>query len=131
MKISALVLSLFAASASAATIGSYESVNDVSAMTTMGPDLDAMGDALGEGTAEGLTAAKAIYGQGGDSSITFQSLSTSGSPLQTFIDYYGSATYGDEYIQAAFKGGTFGDNDFSGTGADSKEREFTSRLDSD
>ena len=121
MKFSALALSLLSASASAATIGSYESVNDVSAMTSMGPDLDAMGDALGE---EDMDTAKSIYENGLDSSISFQSLSLDGSPLDAFSEFYGSTTYGDDYIQAAFAGGTFGSSDFSGMGNEGKERKF-------
>jgi len=119
MKFSALALSLLSASASAATIGSYESVNDVSAMTSMGPDLDAMGDALGAGD---LDTAKTIYENGQGSAISFQSLSLDGAPIAPFTQYYGSDTYGDEYIQAAFSGGTFGNSDFSGMGNDGKEQ---------
>jgi len=119
MKFSALALSLFVASASAETIGDYESVNDVSAMTTMGVDLDAIGDALGDGD---LETAKTIYESGEESSISFQSLSMTGSPLAAFSEYYGSDTYGDDYIQAAFTGGTFGNSDFSGMGNDGKEQ---------
>lgn len=119
MKFSALALSLLSASASAATIGSYESVNDVSDITTMGPDLDAMGDALGEGD---MDTAKSIYENGKDSSTSFQSLSLTGTPIAPFTNYYGSATYGDDYIQAVFAGTTFGKSDFSGMGTDGKEQ---------
>jgi len=119
MKFSAVALSLLSASASAATIGSYESVNDVSAMTSMGPDLDAIGDALAAGD---MDTAKTIYENGQGSTISFQSLSLDGTPLQPYSDYYGSATYGDEYIQAAFAGGQFGSSDFSGFGNEGKEQ---------
>jgi len=121
MKFSALALSFLSASASAATIGSYESVNDVSAMTAMGPDLDAVGDALGAGD---LETAKTIYEDGQGSGISFKSLSVDlpTVPIPQYASFYGSNTYGDDYIQAAFAGSTFGKSDFSGMGNDGKEQ---------
>lgn len=120
MKFSALALTFFATSASA----SYTATNPdaVAPMAAMGIDIDAIGDLLGEGTPEALAGAKTLYETGAASTISFQSLSTGGSPLESFSTYYGSPTYGDDYIQAAFAGGTFGDNDFSGMGADGKEQ---------
>lgn len=119
MKFSALTLSLWAATASAATIGSYESTNDVTVLTSMGTDLDAIGDALK--AADDVTA-KNLYENGSASTKTFKSLSVDGNAQQVFIDYYGSNTYADDYIQAAFSGGTIGSSDFGAIDAVGKEQ---------
>ena len=71
-----------------------------------------------------MDTAKTIYENGQGSTISFQSLSLDGTPLQPYSDYYGSATYGDAYIQAAFAGGQFGSSDFSGFGNEGKERKY-------
>lgn len=69
-----------------------------------------------------MDTAKTIYENGEGSTISFQSLSLEGTPLTPYSDYYGSATYGNAYIQAAFSGGQFGSSDFSGMGNEGKEQ---------
>jgi len=122
MKFSASILTLWAATASAAKIGSYEATTDVTVLTSMGTDLDAMGDALKLGTDEGLSTAQSIYETGSASIKTFKELSVNGKAQQVFIDYYGSSTYGDEYIMAAIQGGTFAKSNFSGIDATGREQ---------
>jgi len=122
MKFSASILTLWAATASAAKIGSYEATNDVTVLTSMGTDLDAMGDALKLATDEGLATAQSLYETGSASTKTFKELSVSGNNPSVFVDYYGSETYGDEYIMAAFQGGTFAKSNFSGIDATGKEQ---------
>jgi hypothetical protein len=121
MKFSASILTLWAATASAAKIGSYEATNDVTVLSSMGTDLDAIGDALKLGD-EGLATAQSLYETGSASTSTFKDLSLNGSAQQVFIDYYGSETYGDEYIMAAFEGGTFAKSNFGGIDATGKEQ---------
>lgn len=128
MKFSASILTLWAATASAAKIGSYEATNDVTVLTSMGTDLDAMGDALKLATDEGLATAQSLYETGSASTKTFKELSVSGNNPSVFVDYYGSETYGDEYIMAAIEGGTFAKSNFSGIDAIGKERKFIALL---
>ena len=85
----------------------------------LGLDLDAMGDLLGEGKPHSLASAKTLCEGGESSSTSFQSLSTSGTPIQMFADYI-SSEYADAYIQAVFDGTTTdygkGNSDFSAVG---------------
>merc|ERR1711935_853155 len=74
------------------------------------------------GTDEGLSTAQSLYETGSASIKTFKELSVNGKAQQVFIDYYGSSTYGDEYIMAAIQGGTFAKSNFSGIDATGKEQ---------
>mmetsp|Transcript_27187 Transcript_27187/g.30544 ORF Transcript_27187/g.30544 Transcript_27187/m.30544 type:complete len:387 (+) Transcript_27187:96-1256(+) len=93
----------------------YETSNDVSEMLELGTDLETMDAAFPD-----LAAAQDIYENGSSgnaTSNTFQGLSFSSSPLEKFMQYYGSSDYANEYILAGFSNNatsfTHGNSDFS------------------